>query len=196
MVHTNPLSPTLNHRVFYGSIKLMAVCALFFCPLTFSGYRMFRKILLLGASFFCAGALCAQTDDDAVRVTMTMNPDGSKTVYRVNGAKHESVAVTTNASGKPGGKIIYQLDAEGRYESGRVFAPNGAFRFKTLYRYNATGQLAEETQLDKDDAVRHKIVYSFDTEGHPTGYAIYDGSGALLGRTTPKTAPAAARRHK
>lgn len=154
---------------------------------------MSGKCLALSAlalSIGWAAPLRAQTDDAAVRVTMTMNPDGSKTVYRVDGAKHESVGTTTTASGKPGGKIIYHLDAEGRYESGKVFAPNGAFRFKTLYRYNPAGQLSEETQLDKDDAVRHKIVYSFDGEGHPTGYAIYDGAGALLGRTTPK-APAA-----
>ncbi len=154
---------------------------------------MFRKFSALGALaglLFAAAPLRAQTDDDAVRVTMTMNPDGSRTVYRVDGAKHESIATTTTANGKPGGKIIYRLDAEGRYESGRVFAANGTFRFKTLYRYNTAGQLSEETQLDKDDAVRHKIVYSFDAEGHPTGYAIYDGAGALLGRTTPK-APAA-----
>lgn len=157
---------------------------------------MFGKILAFGAPLFFAATLCAQGDDDALRVTMTMNPDGSKTVYRVDGTKHESVATTTTASGKPGGKIIYVLDAEGRYESGKVFAPNGAFRFKTLYRYNTAGELAEETQLDKDDAVRHKIVYAFDAEGHSTGYAIYDGTGALLGRTTPKSAPSATRRHK
>ena len=65
---------------------------------------------------------------------------------------------------------------------------DGAFRFKTAYRYDAAGRLAEETQLDKDDAVRHKIVYAFDAEGHQTGYAIYDGAGALLGRTTPENA--------
>ncbi len=156
----------------------------------------FLALLALTLSFGWADPLNAQTDDDAVRVTMTINPDGSKTVYRVDGAKHESVGTTTTASGKPGGKIIYHLDAEGRYETGRVFAPNGTFRFKTIYRYNPAGQLAEETQLDKDDSVRHKIVYSFDAEGHPTGYAIYDGAGALLGRTTPKTAPASASPHK
>jgi YD repeat-containing protein len=154
---------------------------------------MFRKFSALTAFISllaCHSSLRAQSGDDAVRVTMTMNPDGSKTVYRVDAATHESVGTTTTASGKPGGKIIYRLDAEGRYETGRVFAPNGTFRFKTVYRYNSSRQLAEETQLDQNDAVRHKIVYSFDAEGHPTGYAIYDGAGALLGQTTPK-APAA-----
>src|SRR5450432_1810437 len=43
---------------------------------------------------------------------------------------HQSVATTTGADGKPRGKIIYRLDDEGRYESGQVFAANGALRFK------------------------------------------------------------------
>lgn len=158
---------------------------------------MFRNFLLLftlSAFLTAAGGVFAQPNDDAVRVTMTMNPDGSRTVYRIDNAKHESTATTTTASGKPGGKIIYTLDAEGRYASGRVFAANGAFRFKTLYRYDTAGRLSEESQLNKNDTVLHRIVYSFDAEGHPTGYAVYDGSGALLGRTTPKTLAPAKRR--
>ncbi len=150
----------------------------------------FAALLLAVAPLF------AQSADDSVRVTLTMNPDGSKTVSRIDGQKHESVATTTTADGKPGGKIIYHLDGEGRYENGRVYAADGAFRFKTIYRYDTAtaGRLTEETQLDKNSSVLHKIVYTFDGEGHPTGYAIYDGSGALLGRTTPKSAPPQSRR--
>jgi YD repeat-containing protein len=128
----------------------------------------------------------SQSGDDAVRVTVTMNPDGSKTVYETNGANHRSVATTTAADGRRKEKIIYRLDAQGRYESGKVFSGSGGFRFNSLYRYNSAGQLAEETQTDKAGKILHKIVYSFDGEGHPTGYAIYDGDGNLLGRTTPK----------
>lgn len=143
------------------------------------------------------GAALAQTPDEAVRVTVTVNPDGSKTIYHTDAAKHETVATSTTASGTPSGKIIYHVDAEGRYESGRVFAANGAFRFKTLYRYDAAGRLSEESQLDKNDVVMHKIVYAFDAEGHPTGYAIYDGAGALVGQTTPKTSASPnTKRHK
>ncbi len=149
------------------------------------------------ALILMAGAVLAQTPDDAVRVTVTVNPDGSKTIYSTDAAKHETVATSNTAEGKPSGKIIYHLDAEGRYESGRVFAANGAFRFKTLYRYDAAGRLSEESQLDKNDAVMHRIVYAFNAEGHPTGYAIYDGSGALLGQTTPKTsASPTTKRHR
>lgn len=157
---------------------------------------MFRNILALAVltALFCAPSLTrGQMNDDAIHVTMTVNPDGSKTVYRIDNAKHQSVATTTTASGKPGGKVIYTLDAEGRYESGRVFSPAGKLRFKSLYRYDQAGRLAEETQLDQDDNVLHKIVYTFDAGGHPTGYAVYDGSGTLLGRTTPKTAAPAKR---
>jgi YD repeat-containing protein len=88
----------------------------------------------------------AQSDDDTVRVTVTMNPDGSKTVYQTDGANHQSVATTTDADGKARGKIIYELDANGRYESGQVFAASGALRFKTLYQYDASGRLLQETQ--------------------------------------------------
>ncbi|MEO5754924.1 MAG: hypothetical protein ABIR38_09475 [Chthoniobacterales bacterium] len=130
----------------------------------------------------------AQSADDAVRVTVTMNPDGSKTVYQTDGANHRSTATTTDAKGKPQGKIIYQLDSAGRYESGEVFTSNGTLRFKTQYRYDAAGRLAEETKLAKDGSVQNRIVYSYSAEGHQTGYAVYDGDGRLLGRTTPKKA--------
>jgi YD repeat-containing protein len=148
---------------------------------------MLRLILSSAVLFaFCASPLvaAAQSSDEAVRVTVTMNPDGSKTVYQTDGLKREATAVTTDANGKGRGKIIYRLDAEGRYESGRVFAPNGAFRFKTSYRYDAAGRLAEERQLTKDDSVRNRIVYSCDAAGHQTGYAIYDREGRLIGNTT------------
>ncbi len=135
-----------------------------------------------------AGLASSQTSDDAVRVTVTMNPDGSKTVYETNGASHRSVATTTDANGKVSEKIIYRLDPEGRYESGDVFTGRGVFRFRSLYRYDSGGRLVEETQTGKDGTVLHKIVYRFDAEGHPSGYAVYDGEGNLLGQTTSKAA--------
>lgn len=126
----------------------------------------------------------AQSGDDAVRVTVTMNPDGSKTAYETNGASHRCIATTTGPNGKLREKIIYQLDDEGRYKSGEVFSGSGAFRFRSFYRYDSGGRLAEETQLSREGALLHKIVYRFDAEGHPSGYAIYDGEGQLLGQTT------------
>lgn len=150
---------------------------------------MFRKIFpLLGCLTLGVGALQApaQTGDDEARVTVTINPDGSKTVYQKDGRSRQATATTTGADGKPRGRIIYQLDSEGRYESGQVFAANGSFRFKTLYKYDVAGRLVQETQLAKDDSVRNKIVYNYDVVGKPVGYAIYDGNGKLLGRTTSK----------
>ncbi len=152
---------------------------------------MFRPFLTLIVALAVAVGgprLLAQTADDAVRVTVTMNPDGSKTVYQTDGANRRSTATTTAANGKAQGKIIYKLDAAGRYESGEVFAANGKLRFKTRYRYDAAGHLLEETQLAKDDSVQNRIVYSYDAAGHSSGYAVYDGDGRLLGRTTPKKA--------
>ena len=152
---------------------------------------MFRTIPLLLAGFLFVVPLFplrAQSLDDSVRVTVTMNPDGSKTVYQVDPLKGESVATTTSANGKPVGKIIYRLDSQGRYETGQVFGPDGKWRFKTAYKYDPGGRLAEESQMGKDDSLHSKIVYSYDAVGHQTGYAIYDGNGKLIGRTTPKKA--------
>ena len=98
----------------------------------------------------------------------------------------QATATTTGADGKAQGKIVYKLDSEGRYESGQVFAPNGTLRFLTRYQYNSAGRLVQETQLAKDNTVRSKIVYDYDSAGRPVGYAIYDGDGKLLGRTSPK----------
>src|SRR5712691_2664721 len=157
---------------------------------------MLRQILHPGAVLLlCAAGLLAgaQSSDDAVRVTLTMNPDGSKTVYQTGGSNHRVTATTTGANGKVQGKIIYKLDVDGRYESGQVFAPNGSLRFKTCYRYDAAGRLAQETQLGKDDSVLHKIIYSYDAAGQASGYAIYDSAGKLVGHTTPNKAQASQR---
>ena len=150
---------------------------------------MIRKALhLLGWLIVGTSALQApaQTADDEARVTVTINPDGSKTVYQKDGISHQAIATTTGADGKALGKIIYKLDREGRYESGQVFAANGALRFLTHYQYNAAGRLVQETQLAKDNSVRSKIVYDYDAAGRPAGYAVYDADGKLLGRTTAK----------
>ena len=123
----------------------------------------------------------------SIRVTMSLNEDGGKTVYETDTANRKATATTTNAAGKLQAKIRYTLDAEGRYETGDVHGPDDKLRFKTLYKYDVgTGRLTEETQLTAAGAVRHKIVYAFDAAGKPAGYSIYDPTGKLLGQTTPK----------
>ena len=152
---------------------------------------MVRKIFLAFTAVFfllAAGWASGQTSDTAIHVTVTMNTDGSKTVSETDGASHRCVATTTGANGRVREKIIYRLDTEGRYESGEVFTGRGVLRFRSLYRYDSAGRLAEETQTGKDGAVLHKIIYQFDAEGHPKGYAVYDGEGNLLGQTSSKPA--------
>jgi hypothetical protein len=122
----------------------------------------------------------------SLRVTMSLNEDGSRTVYETDTANRKATATTTSAAGKVMGKIRYTLDEAGRYETGEVSGPDDKVRFKTAYKYDAAGQLKEETQLTKDGAVRHKIVYAFDAAGKPAGYSVFDPSGKLLGQTTPK----------
>jgi YD repeat-containing protein len=125
---------------------------------------------------------------DAVRVTVSINADGTRTTYEFDSPHHRAVATTTTKEGKMVGRIRYVLDEGGRYASGEVYGPDERLRFKTLYKYDDAGKLTQETQLGPDDAVRNKIVYAYDKIGRQTGYSVYDAAGKLI-RQTPGAAP-------
>ena len=118
-----------------------------------------------------------------MRVMMTMNSDGSRTVYKFDDAHHKAVATMTGEDGKTRQRMDYDLDESGRFSSGNVFGPDGRLLFKSRYIYDSAGRPQEETQSAEDGTVLHKIVYSYDQNGKQTGYSIFDGSGKLLGRT-------------
>ena len=122
-----------------------------------------------------------QTRSDAVRVTMSMHSDGSRTVYKFDNAQHKAVATTTDPDGKLRETIRYELDDLGRFASGEISGSDGRLRFKSRYKYDDAGHLLEETQSAQDGAILHKIVYSYDAAGKQTGYSVYDASGKLVG---------------
>ena len=124
-----------------------------------------------------------QTGSDAVRVTVSMHPDGSRTVYKFDNAEHKAVATTTNPDGKLRETIRYELDEAGRFSTGEISGPDGRLRFKSRYKYNDAGRLLEESQSAGDGALLHKIVYSYDASGKQTGYSVFDASGKLVGGT-------------
>lgn len=126
-----------------------------------------------------------KTEINAARVTVSMNADGSRTVYQFDDAQHKAIATTTGQDGKLRQTIRYELDDVGRFSGGRIFGPDGRLRFKSRYTYDSEGRLQEETQSAGNDTVLHKIVYSYDQNGKQTGYSIFDASGKLLGRTNP-----------
>jgi hypothetical protein len=126
---------------------------------------------------FCASttilrAQIATPTPDAVRVTVSMNADGTRTTYEFDSPNRRAVATTTTKEGKTVGNIRYVLDEAGRFVSGEVYGPDDHLRFKTLYKYDDTGKLTQETQLGPDDAVRNKIVYAYDKIGRQTGYSV------------------------
>lgn len=92
--------------------------------------RLFSTPSLLLCSL-CLGAhlLFAQvetaTPNDSVRVSVTLNQDGSRTVYKFDPPTHRPTATTTGANGKPAGKIEYVLDEVGRFSGGEVFGADG-----------------------------------------------------------------------
>jgi hypothetical protein len=126
-------------------------------------------------------------ENDAVRVNVTINADGSRTVYEFDQPHRKATATTTEANGKLRGTIRYQLDDAGRFASGTVYGPDEKFRFKSTYKYDGAGRMEQETQFRADDTVLAKIVYSYDAAGKQTGYSIFDASGKLIGRTPSPT---------
>jgi hypothetical protein len=134
---------------------------------------------------------------DPVRVTVSINADGSRTTYEFDAPHHKATATTTGKDGKLVGRIRYTLDDAGRFASGEVYGPDDQYRFRTLYKYDASGKLTQETQFGQDDAVRNKIVYAYDKIGRQIGYTVYDAAGKLVRRTpgiSPRATPANKRR--
>ena len=153
------------------------------------------KLFQVGSAIVLTALLCdvkiafgqspKKTEINAARVTVSMNADGSRTVYKFYDAQHKAIATTTGQDGKVRQTIRYALDDAGRFSSGQIFGPDGRLRFKSRYSYDSEGRLQEETQSAENDTLLHKIVYSYNQNGKQTGYSIFDASGKLLGRKTP-----------
>ena len=151
------------------------------------------KFLPLGLAVPCALLVCGsaigfgespeQAQSDAVRVTVSMHPDGSRTVYNFDNAQHKAVATTTDVDGKLRQTIRYELDDAGRFSSAEISGPDGRLRLRSRYKYDDMGRILEETQSAQDGTLLHRIVYSYDSSGKQTGYSIFDASGKLVGRT-------------
>jgi hypothetical protein len=145
------------------------------------------------ALFFCGGvaAFGQASTADAVRVTMSMHPDGSRTVYNFDNAQHTAVATTTDPDGKVRQTIRYQLDNAGRFSTGAVSGPDGRIRLKSRYKYDDAGHILEEAQSSADGALLNKIVYTYNSAGKQTGYSVFDASGKLVSRTggAPRPTP-------
>jgi YD repeat-containing protein len=132
--------------------------------------------------------------NDTIRVTVTVNADGSRTTYQYDNAKHEAIATTADPDGKARGKVVYRIDDVGHFASGVVFGPDGKFQFKTIYKYDGAGRLEQETHLAKDDSLVNKIVYKYDPAGKQIGYSVFDSAGKLISGTvspspTPRSKP-------
>lgn len=149
------------------------------------------KFLPIGLAFVCALLVCGtaigfgqspeQAQSDAVRVTVSMHPDGSRTVYNFDNAQHKALATTTDVDGKVRETIRYELDDAGRFSTAEISGPDGRVRLKSRYKYDDAGRILEETQSAPDGTLLHKIVYNYDSSGKQTGYSVFDASGKLVG---------------
>ena len=144
-------------------------------------------IILFAIGLHWLASTFAQTPaagtDDAIRVRVTLNVDGSRTVYQFDNAKHEATATTSEPDGKPRGKIVYQVSDAGRFVSGVAFGPDEKFLFKSVYKYDAGGRLEQETHLTSENSVINRIAYRYDPKGKQIGYSVFDASGKLISGT-------------
>src|SRR5438874_12657853 len=109
------------------------------------------KFFKMGVTMACTLAVCGtdvglsqsteQRQGDAVRVTVSMHPDGSRTDYKFDNAQHKAVAITTNADGNLRETNRYELDEAGRFSSGEIPGPDGRLRLKSRYKYVDGGRL-------------------------------------------------------
>lgn len=144
------------------------------------------------AGLFAVTATHAQQTDpssNAVRVTVSLNDDGSRTIYESDGAQHTAVATTKDAAGKVRSILRYKLDDAGRFAHGDICGPDGTVRFKADYRYNSAGRLEEERQVSTSGRLIHRLVYHFDKSGRQTGYTAYDETGRSLGEVKTSLPP-------
>jgi len=159
--------------------------------------RRLLSLFVLGTSLHWAMSILAEipapSPNDAIRVTVSLNADGSRTVYQFDNAKHEAIATTTESDGKSRGKIVYQIGEAGRFASGVVFGPDEKFLFKSIYKYDAAGRLEQETHLTKDDAVINKMLYKYNPAGKQVGYSVFDAAGKLVSGSTSPTPGATAK---
>src|SRR5216110_3641019 len=164
--------------------------------------KFFPAGLMVASALIACGATIGlsqspeQAGSDAVRVTVSMHPDGSRTVYKFDNAQHKAVATTTDPDGKVRETIRYELDEAGRFSSGEISGPDGRLRFKSRYKYDDAGRFLEETQSSEDGTLLHKIVYTYDASGKQTGYSVFDASGKLVGgqsaaKARPSSSPKA-----
>jgi hypothetical protein len=164
------------------------------------------KFFKLGLTVACTLVICGteiglsqspeEIRSDAVRVTVSMHPDGSRTVYKFDNAQHKAVATTTDPDGKLRETIHYELDEAGRFSSGEISGPDGRLSFKSRYKYDDADRLLEEAQSTEGGTLLHKIVYSYDASGKQTGYSVFDASGKLVGgnsaaKVRPSSSPKA-----
>src|ERR1041385_7930617 len=113
--------------------------------------RALRALFLIPvfAFFPAANAQLENATPDPVRVTVSMNADGTKTTYEFDAPNHRATATTIGKDRKMVGRIRYTLDDASRFASGEVYGPDDKLRFKTLYKYDAAGKLTQETRSEE-----------------------------------------------
>lgn len=146
----------------------------------------FAAVLLL--SLCLATSHLKAAPDAAVRASVMLNADGSRTTLQTNPAERSAVSTTTGSDGKVLEKIQYALDESGRFLRAAVYGPREQFRFRAAYQYDGSGRVRQETRETKEGRPAGKIVFAYDSAGHQTGYSTYDSEGNLVAQVGSEAA--------
>src|SRR5207253_11325589 len=104
------------------------------------------KFFPIGLAVPCALLVCGDTagfgqspeqaPGDAVRVTVSTHPDGSRTAYNFDNAQHKAVTTTTGQDGKGRETSRYVPAGARRFSSAEPSGPDARVSLESRYTYN------------------------------------------------------------
>lgn len=148
---------------------------------------MKRLLFALAFGMACAAAGNAQEGSSPLKVTTTLNADGTRTDIQKDIDARTSEAKTYDASKKLIQRAVFTLDDQGREVEGTIFDGKDRIVGRTNFTYNAMGRVDEQTEKAPNGAVLRRVVFHYDPNGRVIGADTYDGQGNLI---RPASTPA------
>jgi hypothetical protein len=135
---------------------------------------------LAAALVFSAPSHTAQAkDDNAIRVSTVLHPDGSRTVTRFDPAKR-----TTESSRYNGEKLVqrtvFKLNFLNQPESGLVYNAKNVLVHRIKIVRDESGRVKEEIRNTPGGKFLARLVYRYDAKGRVRKIDAFDAQGKRL----------------
>ena len=139
--------------------------------------RVLLALALLTA-LFAASPARAQTE--GVHETMTIHPDGTRTITIVDPEKPTSDETLQDSKGKTLRKTTYLLDDRRQALGSITYDPKGTILYRTSFRRDPTGRIDEEAISSATGQPLRRRVYTYGAGNKVTNIQEYDANGNLL----------------